>query len=320
MANLGYIQVTRQCNQHCRFCSNPPIERKQTLGQVKAQIEDLVARGYHGVILTGGEPTLAPFLPEAIRFARRLAIHVRIITNGQIMADRAYASGLAEAGLDHAHVSIHTCRPGLQAELSGNPDSLANLDRCLENLSFLGLTTDINTVICAQNADHLDETVDWALRRHPHVHHFVWNNLDPSMNRCAENPDVIPKLADFELSLHRAMRKVHESGRTFRVERVPLCYMVEFAHVSTETRKIVKAEERVVHFLDEHKGTVRQTEWVHHKAECCTVCTLDPVCAGLYAATTHFDPSELYPVFTDPDAVRQRVLDGKGADWITADR
>lgn len=313
MANLGYVQVTRECNQRCKFCSNPPIEHRQTFSKVKAQIADLKTRGYHGVILTGGEPTLAPFLPDAIRYASELRIDARVITNGQTMADLAYASTLADAGLNHVHVSIHTARPELQASLSGNPDSLSNIERCLENLGKLDLTADINTVICAQNADHLDETVDWVMDRFGFIHHFVWNNLDPSMNRCDENPDVVPTLADFELSLYRAIRRVDDTGRTFRVERVPLCYMAEYAHCSTETRKIVKGEERVVHFLDEHKGTVRQTDWVHHKAECCTVCTLDPICAGLYAASTHFDPAELYPVFVDPEPIRTRILDGKSA-------
>jgi MoaA/NifB/PqqE/SkfB family radical SAM enzyme len=313
MANLGYVQVTRDCNQRCRFCSNPPIERKQTFDKVKEQIEDLKTRGYHGVILTGGEPTLAPFLAEAIRHASELGIDARVITNGQTMADLAYASTLADAGLNHVHVSIHTARSDLQASLSGNPDSLKNIERCLENLGKLGLTADINTVICAQNADHLDETVDWVMNRFGFIRHFVWNNLDPSMNRCDENPDVVPSLADFELSLYRAAGRVNDSGRTFRVERVPLCYMAEYAHCSTETRKIVKGEERVVHFLDEHKGTVRQTDWVHHKAECCTVCTLDSICAGLYAASVHFDPAELYPVFVDPEPIRNRILNGKNA-------
>ena len=46
------------------------------------------------------------------------------------------------------------------------------------------------------------------------------------------------------------MRFLHKEGRTFRVERVPLCYMTEFAHCSTETRKIVKGEERVGDKLD----------------------------------------------------------------------
>ena len=72
------------------------------------------------------------------------------------------------------------------------------------------------------------------------------------------------------------MRYLHKTGRTFRVERVPLCYMAEFAHCSTETRKIVKGEERIVHFLDE-KGTVRQTDFRHPKAEACKQCSLNEI-------------------------------------------
>jgi hypothetical protein len=176
------------------------------------------------------------------------------------------------------------------------------------------MTADINTVICAQNSDHLDETVGWFLESFPFVRHFVFNNIDPEMNRCAQNPRVIPRLGDFELSLHRALRKLAAADRTFRVERVPLCYMVEFAEFSTETRKIVKGEQRVVHFLDEHKGTVCQTEWRHGKAEVCTSCRLDSICAGLYAMGAHFDPAELHAVFVDPTEIELRVTASSGTN------
>ena len=73
------------------------------------------------------------------------------------------------------------------------------------------------------------------------------------------------------------MRMLAETGRSFRVERVPLCYMTEYAHCSTETRKIVKSEERIVHFLD-NKGTVRQTEWGHLYAEVCEGCSVRSIC------------------------------------------
>lgn len=308
MANLGYVQVTRQCNQQCRFCSNPPNEKQRTLEEVKQQIEDLIQRGYDGVILTGGEPTLAPYLDDAVRYAKQRSLAARIITNGQTLADPGFLARLVEAGLDHVHVSVHSCRDEVQAAITQNPSSLGNIRSSLSNLADLGLKADINTVICAQNADHLDETVGSILESFGFIRHFVFNNLDPYMNRCAENPDVVPRLADMELSLHRAMKMIDESDRTFRVERVPLCYMTEYAHLSTETRKIVKGEERVVHFLDDARGTIRQTEWFHHKAECCGACTLNPICAGLYAANTHYDEKELYPVFVDMESIRQKVI------------
>jgi hypothetical protein len=103
------------------------------------------------------------------------------------------------------------------------------------------------------------------------------------------------------------MRQLHQSGRTFRVEKVPLCYMADFAWASTETRKIVKGEERIVHFLDA-KQTVRQTDWEHRYARSCDVCSLRTICGGLFDRGDAYDPAELYPVFVDRDAIVESIL------------
>ena len=106
------------------------------------------------------------------------------------------------------------------------------------------------------------------------------------------------------------MRFLAASGRTFRVERVPLCFMVEFAHASTETRKIIKGEERIVHFLDD-KGTIRQTDFRHPKAEACKHCTLDEICGGLFELGEWYDTGELAPVFVPKEPIIARVLAGE---------
>jgi hypothetical protein len=113
-----------------------------------------------------------------------------------------------------------------------------------------------------------------------------------------------------EVSLNRALRFLEQSGRTFRVERVPLCYMVDFAHASTETRKIVKGEERIVHFLDE-KGMVRQTSWSHGKAPVCAACSLTTICAGLFEMDRLYSSKELSPVFASKEAIVRRILEDK---------
>jgi hypothetical protein len=141
------------------------------------------------------------------------------------------------------------------------------------------------------------------------VRHFVWNNLDPSMGRAEVNQaQFTPRLADFELSLERAMRHLHKGGRTFRVEKVPLCYMGSFPWASTETRKIVKGEERIVHFLDA-KQTVRQTSWDHIYREACGVCTLRNICGGLFDRGNAYDPAELAPQFVDVDEVVRHIIE-----------
>ena len=70
----------------------------------------------------------------------------------------------------------------------------------------------INTVINAFNADHLDENVRTFTGRFPFLRHFVWNNLDPSMGRAETNRDTAHRLRDFEVSLNRAMRFLAQSG------------------------------------------------------------------------------------------------------------
>src|SRR5262245_10730323 len=306
MANIGYMQVVRHCNQYCRFCSNPETGYVLDLETAKREIDDFVARGYFGVILTGGEPSLSPIVPEVTAYAVAHGLHVRMITNGSQLAKPGLAERYREAGLSCFHVSIHSARAELEDFLTGVKGSFALAMEALARLGEAGVTVNINTVINKYNADHLDETVVAFVERFPFIRHFVWNNLDPSMGRAETNRDTAPRLADFELSLARAMRYLHRTGRSFRVERVPLCYMTEFADCSTETRKIVKGEERIVHFLDD-KGTVRQTDFRHPKAELCRQCSLDEICGGLFELGDHYDLGELHPVFVDKEAIVRKI-------------
>ncbi|MGM0578535.1 MAG: radical SAM protein [Myxococcota bacterium] len=308
MANIGYIQVVRHCNHFCGFCSNPTTPYVHTFDTMKVLVDDFVERGYFGVILTGGEPTLHPDLPQITRYARDQGLHVRMITNGHRLADRDLARDLAEAGLQHVHVSVYSIHPEVEARLRGQPKTLKRAFRAIDNAHAFGMTVDVNCVINKLNADHLDENIAYFIEHHPYVRHFVWNNIDPAMGRAEVNQDQFtPRLADFEASLHRALSLLHSTGRTFRVERVPLCYMTEFAWASTETRKIVKGEERIVHFLDA-KQTVRQTDWGHIYSEACDACSLRAICGGLYDKGDAFDPAELYPVFVDRDPIVERII------------
>ncbi len=309
MANIGYLQVVRHCNHYCGFCSNPSTPFEHTVESMRALVDDLTERGYFGVVLTGGEPTLHPRLPEIARYAKQRGLHVRMITNGHRLAQPAFARAMADAGLDLVHVSIYSTRPDVEARLRGVEGTLDLAHAALDSAHAAGIEVNVNCVINRHNADHLDETVRRLTDLHPFVRHFVWNNLDPSMGRAEVNQaEFTPSLASFEASLHRALSFLHASGRTFRVERVPLCYMTEFAWASTETRKIVKGEERVVHFLDE-KQTVVQTTWEHQYAEGCAACSLRSICGGLFDRGAAYDPAELSPVFVAKEPIVRAILE-----------
>ena len=129
------------------------------------------------------------------------------------------------------------------------------------------------------------------------------------MNRVEKNPNVVPAFQKFEISLHRALSFLEGTGRSFRVERVPLCYMVEFAHCSTETRKIVKAEKRDIYFLDE-RNRHSQDNFFYEKGEPCSNCTVNGICAGVYCGDSYFSLQEIYPIFIEPEHIALRVQGG----------
>ena len=315
MANIGYIQVVRHCNHFCGFCSNPTSPYTHDLESMKLLVDDFVDRDYFGVVLTGGEPTLHPELPAICGYARERGLNVRMITNGHRLAQPAFARAMADAGLQSVHISIYSIRPEIESVLrGGNTGTLERAYQAIENMEEAGVPVYINCVIAKQNAGHLHENVEFFLEEYPFIRHFVWNCLDPSMGRAEVNQALFtPRLADFEVSLERALTLLHDTGRTFRVEKVPLCYMTEFGWASTETRKIVKMEERIVHFLDE-KQMVRVQHHGYHFAKPCESCTMRPVCGGLFERGNGYDTAELYPLFTPMREIVERILEDPEGD------
>ena len=310
MANIGYLQVTRDCNQHCRFCSNPPSGLDRTLEEDKRLVDDFKARGYEGVILTGGEPTLVAHLPELIRYSCEVGLVPRLITNAQRLANPVYMKELHDAGLRIIHCSLHSNRPEVHDRITQHERAWEYIVTTITNAAeYPDFSIRVNCVLNKHNVGHLDEVMQFLVDELPNVHHVIFNGLDPSNETCDANRDVYYKLRDLEVTLPRAMRILARAGVTFRVERVPLCYMLEFAEYSTETRKLVKQEERMIHFLD-GKGTVRQApgSFYHRKHARCASCAVTAICGGVFERGDMYDPEELYPLFVDEKAIAKRVL------------
>ena len=203
MANFGYIQVTRECNQRCRFCSNPPTGIELTADAAEEMISEFAANpAYSGVLLSGGEPTVSEMLPALIERCADVGLHCTVITNGQKLADMNYLKSLKNAGLKQIVLSLYSFRPEVQNFLTSNPDSFNNIIKALSNLGELGgIRVDMGSVICKQNANHLSLNVAFTVKHFPFISHFIWNGLDPVMNRASENPDTIPRLNVFQLQL-----------------------------------------------------------------------------------------------------------------------
>jgi pyruvate formate lyase activating enzyme len=74
------------CNFTCGFCHNATLMGKKQAGLSREKLEAACAKfkkeWVNGVVITGGEPTLAADLPELIRFFKSFGFAVKLDTNG----------------------------------------------------------------------------------------------------------------------------------------------------------------------------------------------------------------------------------------------
>jgi pyruvate formate lyase activating enzyme len=81
------IVFTRGCNFRCPYCHNPElvdpnrfvaaIPEEEVIAFLRARVSRL-----RGVVITGGEPTIYPDLPEILKRIKALGFQVKLDTNG----------------------------------------------------------------------------------------------------------------------------------------------------------------------------------------------------------------------------------------------
>jgi organic radical activating enzyme len=150
------IEVTQKCNLNCSFCYN---NSGRESGE-HFQIEDILkASGdsYHGVYLTGGEPTLHPKLVSIIKELSRRKKRVTILTNGIKMSDGTYTAQIVKAGLSTIVLQFDTFHESTSREIRG--ESLVKIKkRTIANAERNALPVILFTLLIRdKNLDDLKE-------------------------------------------------------------------------------------------------------------------------------------------------------------------
>lgn len=295
MANIWYIQVNRHCNNSCHFCSNPSNWNNITYERWIELIDDFINKWYAWVIFTGWEPTLSPDLPKWLLYSKQKWLWNRMISNGMMCASGDFVKRLSDNGLELVHFSVYSCYEKIHDFLTNTPWSWKKLMMSITNALKYWIRVQINTVINHYNQEHLDKTVIFLTKHFPQIRHFVWNNLDPEMMRKTDVAiSTLPNFDTFKPSLNRSFEFLTQTWRTFRVEKMPLCYIRWHEYCSTETRKIVKNEERIIHFLD-FREEIHETDFYHEKLPECNNCDLNSICSWIYEREKFYNYVKVYP-------------------------
>ncbi len=182
--------LTYGCNNACGHCYNPPERRalgSLDVGAWRRVLKILARAGVPHVIFTGGEPTLADFLPELLRHAARLGLVTGLNTNGRRLADLHFVERLAQAGLSHVQVTLLAPRAELHDRLSG-ARSFDETVRGIGHALAAGLHTITNTTLTRHNAPAAEELVDFLYELG--VRTFAANSMIHS-GRGRNHPDAL---------------------------------------------------------------------------------------------------------------------------------
>jgi organic radical activating enzyme len=90
------LDISTRCNRRCSLCPSTASPSSSTLNL--GFIERLFARlegQTRGLLLSGGEPTLAPIFPQVLRLARQHGfVDIAIVTNGSLLDEKRVAEAL----------------------------------------------------------------------------------------------------------------------------------------------------------------------------------------------------------------------------------
>lgn len=204
------------CNLTCSFCHNPALvvdpwalpDYPQA-----AVLEELAARRtfIDGVVISGGEPTLAAGLPALLEEVKKLGLLVKLDTNG--LAPDVLEDLIARRLIDYVALDVKTA-PGRYAELHNTPVDLDLLPRSATLLKNHGIDYEFRTT-CVPGFVETDDIHAmgellrdgrcWILQQFLPQH-----SLSPSL--CDTSPHPASKLHDFAALARRYVSRVSLRG------------------------------------------------------------------------------------------------------------
>jgi len=189
---LASLVFFDRCNLLCPFCHNPDLVlRPESLPDYPAEVlfDDLSERRdfIDGVVITGGEPTLARDLTRFIRRIKSLDLLVKLDTNGlrPEVTEPLVAGGL----IDYLALDLKTS-PGRYGELGWSGDAEGRLRETLAQMRLGTIESEVRTTCVPSlvrgceiaEIGALVEGIDlWALQQYQPASALDpdWRNLNP---------------------------------------------------------------------------------------------------------------------------------------------
>lgn len=165
------LRLTAACNERCVYCCIDP-EAISNLARDREHAIELLKKaqelGARKLAVTGGEPTLVPWVAELLEQAVAMGYgHLVLQTNATRLAQGDLPARLAALPGFSLFVSLPAHNPEVLASITQRPDLFQDKVRGVEAALSAGVKTVVNHVVCRQNLSHVEDFVRWLHERFP---------------------------------------------------------------------------------------------------------------------------------------------------------
>jgi len=159
---FAQYEITSKCNYNCFFCYNVwkkegEKENKDLPKKDQFKVIDKLAElEIFGLIISGGEPLIVPYLHEIIKKATAYKIETGIITNGSLLT-KEISKKLFNSGLENIQISLHGINNATNDYITGTKNSFDKTFQGIKNalLYFDPEKINVNMVVIKKNINQM---------------------------------------------------------------------------------------------------------------------------------------------------------------------
>lgn len=221
------LKTNFNCNNLCLFCAQGHKRNciaPKSLDEITGTLKRERKRGIRGVVFTGGEPTLHPDLPRAVKAARELGYtEVQVQTNARRLVYPDYCSELKDAGVTEIAPALHGSCAKTHDGLTRCAGSFVQTVKGMINAKKAGMSLVANIVVTSRNYRELPELAYMLLGLK--VDHFQFAFVHPIGSAWSNRKSIVPRITDAIPYIKRGLAAGIKAGVSCCTEAIPLCLM-----------------------------------------------------------------------------------------------
>lgn len=262
MSNI--IQINKECNQRCRFCSAAGCDIHTT----SASIDRILKETEGLLVISGGEPVLnAVLVDEVIRKAGNLGIPCELQSNGVIFSDPRYVRKYVRPEIDLFNINFPAHTGELSDQITQTKGFHPLRIQGVKNLLMCGAKVRLTHIINIYNYKYLADFVRFVKKDLGDINYIQFSFVK-IMGLARIDETIVPRYEIVAPFLVSALRECRKMDIEFLADHIPLCWLGEFSANAVDYKKTLNG------------GDLRYAQAEKIQVPACSGCRSKDTCFG----------------------------------------